>query len=109
VQTIAPASSDSVDDTAGGMAVFRRKVRGVDLEFVDGRLCRGVSIATAPALAPRECKVMISAIDSDAVHQRAESAEAERIVAAWTRCSPAESPASPDHWLVLLGRVSRAC
>ena len=85
VQMVGAAAGDSVDDTAGGAAVFGGVVRGVDLKLAHGGLTGEVGGAGAAALLGEEGLVVVCAIEGVVVEKNADAAKAELAIALLVR------------------------
>ena len=85
VQMVGAAAGDSVDDTAGGAAIFGGVVRGVDLKLAHRRLTGEVGGAGTAALLGEEGLVVVCAIEGVVVEKNADAAKAELAIALLVR------------------------
>src|SRR5688572_7404504 len=78
VQIVGSAFGDGVGHAAGGAAVFRRIIRGVDLKLADRRLTDRIAQTGAAAFFAEERLVVVAAVNGVVVEQAGNAAETDQ-------------------------------
>src|SRR6266446_5513445 len=67
-----------IDNTAGGTAIFSRKIRGVDLKLADRSLAHYVADAGTSSLLRKERLVIVAAVNRTIIQQTGNAAETDQ-------------------------------